>query len=55
MLLVSRHGEEAVIVAEHEAARFRAEDDPLTSVVWDWIGRASAELLKTQPGDDTVH
>ena len=50
MLLVRRHGSEAVKVAESEAERLRGEDDALTCVVWCWIARSTAELLRPVPG-----
>jgi hypothetical protein len=49
MLLVSRHGEQAVGVAEREASRLHREHDELTCTVWCWISRAVAELLKGEP------
>jgi hypothetical protein len=49
MLLVSRHGEEATDVAEREASRHHREHDELTSTVWCWISRATAELLRDEP------
>ncbi|HXZ01404.1 MAG TPA: hypothetical protein VEI03_15525 [Stellaceae bacterium] len=50
MLLVRRHGEDAADVAGREAKK-HGEDD-LTYVVWCWIARATAELIKTEPGED---
>jgi len=50
MLLVRRHGSEAVKVAESEAERLRGEGDALTCVVWCWIARSTAELLRPVPG-----
>jgi hypothetical protein len=56
MLLVRRHGEDAANVAGREAKRHGNEQDGLTYVVWCWIARATAELIKTEPGDDeNVH
>ncbi len=48
MLLVRRHGSDAIAVAESEAERLRA-DDALTCVVWCWIARSTAELLRPAP------
>ena len=48
MLLVRRHGSDAVAVAENEAERLRG-DDALTCVVWCWIARSTAELLRPEP------
>ena len=50
LLLVRRHGPEAVGIAEREAERFRGGDDELTCVVWCWIARSTAELLRPAPG-----
>jgi hypothetical protein len=49
LLLVRRHGAEAVTVAEREAERLRGGDDELTCVVWCWIARSTAELLRPEP------
>jgi hypothetical protein len=49
MLLISRHGEQAVGVAEREASRHHRDRDALTSTVWCWITRAVADLLKGEP------
>ena len=49
MLLVSRHGEQAVGVAEREASRHHREHDEMTSTVWCWISRAVTELLRGEP------
>ena len=49
MLLISRHGEEALDIAEREADRYQREHDELTSVVWCWISRATEALLKAEP------
>lgn len=49
MLLVRRHGEDAAEVAEREAARHGRTDDRLTYVVWCWIARATAELIRSEP------
>jgi len=54
LLLVRRHGNDAVAIAEHEAERLR--DDELTCVVWCWIARSTAELLRPVPGaGERVH
>ncbi len=57
MLLVRRHGSDAVAVAEHEAERLRGDgDDALTCVVWCWIARSTAELLRPVPqAGERVH
>jgi hypothetical protein len=49
LLLVRRHGNDAVAIAEREAERLRIEDDELTCVVWCWIARSTAELLRPSP------
>ncbi len=49
LLLVRRHGAAAVEVAEEEAQRRRDGDDELTAVVWCWIARSTAELLRPTP------
>ena len=55
LLLVRRHGSDAVAIAEREADRLRS-DDELTCVVWCWIARSTAELLRPVPGaDERVH
>ncbi len=55
MLLVRRHGSDAVAVAESEAERLRS-DDALTCVVWCWIARSTAELLRPVPeAGERVH
>src|SRR5258708_26296653 len=50
LLLVRRHGSKAVEIAEREAERLRSGDDELTCVVWCWIARSTAELLRPSPG-----
>jgi len=52
MLLVRRHGEDAADVAGREAKKHGKSDDELTYVVWCWIARATAELIKAEPGED---
>ena len=49
LLLVRRHGAEAVTGAEREAERLRGGDDERTGVGWGWIARATAELLRPEP------
>jgi hypothetical protein len=49
LLLVRRHGTAAADVAEHEAQRLRRSDDELTCIVWCWIARSAAELLRPEP------
>ena len=46
---VPRAGD-AVTIAEREAERLREGDDELTCVVWCWIARSTAELLRPEPG-----
>jgi len=52
LLLVRRHGAAAAVVAQREAQRLRKSDDELTCVVWCWIARSTAELLRPIPSDD---
>jgi hypothetical protein len=52
MLLVRRHGEDAAEVAGREAKKYGEADDDLTYVVWCWIARATAELIKAEPSED---
>jgi hypothetical protein len=49
LLLVRRHGSDAVTIAEREAERLRGGDDELTCVVWCWIARSTADLLRPVP------
>ena len=49
LLLVRRHGSEAAMIAEREAERLKSGDDELTCVVWCWIARSTAELLRPHP------
>jgi hypothetical protein len=56
LLLVRRHGSDAVEVAQREVQRLRRGDDALTCVVWCWIARSTAELLRSCPEDgESVH
>jgi hypothetical protein len=56
VLLIRRHGAAAVDVAQREAQRLRLGDDELTCVVWCWIARSTAELLRPHPCDgERVH
>ena len=48
LLLVRRHGAQAAEIAQREAQRLRS-DDELTCVVWCWIARSTAELLRPTP------
>jgi hypothetical protein len=50
LLLVRRHGSQAAAIAEQEVQRLRCGDDELTCVVWCWIARTTAELLRPVPG-----
>ena len=52
LLLVRRHGAAAAEIAQREAQRLRTTDDELTCVVWCWIARSTAELLRPVPGED---
>jgi hypothetical protein len=52
LLLVRRHGAEAPRIAEREARRLRREGEELTCVVWCWIARTTAELLRPRPQED---
>ena len=52
LLLVRRHGAAAAEIAHREAQRMRSDEDELTCVVWCWIARSTAELLRPIPGDD---
>jgi hypothetical protein len=49
LLLVRRHGAAAAEIAQKEALRLRSGDDELTCVVWCWIARSTAELLRPVP------
>jgi hypothetical protein len=56
LLLVRRHGAAAAEIAQREAQRLRSGDDELTCVVWCWIARSTAELLRPVPGDgERIH
>jgi hypothetical protein len=56
LLLVRRHGSDAVAIAEREAERLKSGDDELTCVVWCWIARSTAELLRPSPAaGELVH
>ena len=52
LVLVRRHGAAAAEIAHREAQRLRSDDDELTCVVWCWIARSTAELLRPIPGED---
>ena len=55
LLLYRRHGTKAVRIAEEEAERLRTTDE-LTCVVWCWIARSTAELLRQVPAvGERVH
>ena len=55
LLLVRRHGA-AADIAQQEVQRLRSGDDALTCVVWCWIARSTAELLRPVPGKgERVH
>lgn len=56
LLLVRRHGADAIAIAEREAEKLRNGDDELTCVVWCWIARSTAELLRPVPeAGERVH
>ncbi len=56
LLLVRRHGTAAADVAQQEVQRLRSGDDALTCVVWCWIARSTAELLRPYPDEgERVH
>jgi hypothetical protein len=51
IMLVRRHGEDAAEVAGREAAKYDGNDeDELNYIVWSWIARVTAELIKPEPG-----
>jgi hypothetical protein len=52
LMLVRRHGAEAPEIAEREARRLRRSGDALTCVVWCWVARTAAELLRPLPRED---
>ncbi len=56
LLLVRRHGSDALQVAEREAERLRTRNDELSCIVWCWIARSTAELLRPVPGNgERIH
>jgi len=56
LLLVRRHGAAAAHIAQQEVQRLRSGDDELTCVVWCWIARSTAELLRPVPAKgERVH
>jgi len=56
LLLVRRHGAAAAEIAQQEVQRLRSSDDELTCVVWCWIARSTAELLRPVPSKgERVH
>jgi hypothetical protein len=56
LMLVRRHGSDALQVAEREAERLRSGDDELSCIVWCWIARSTAELLRPTPGNgERIH
>ncbi len=55
VLLVRRHGEDAADVAGREARKYSGSD-AMSYVVWSWIARVTAELIKPAPGrSDSIH
>jgi len=50
VLLVRQHGEDAPAVAGAEARKYSRSADELSCVVWSWIARVTAELVKPAPG-----
>jgi hypothetical protein len=56
LMLVRRHGSDALDVAEREAERLRSDEDELSCIVWCWIARSTAELLRAHPeGGERIH
>jgi hypothetical protein len=56
LLLVRRHGIEAVVVADREAAKHHASHDELTCAVWCWISRVTQDLLRPEPErNESIH
>jgi hypothetical protein len=56
LLLVRRHGDEAPQIAGREALRYCRRSDELSYVVWSWIARVSAELVKPEPDrTESIH
>lgn len=55
VLLVRRHGADAVGIAEREAERLRGSDDELTCVIWCWIAKSTAELLREPEAGERIH
>lgn len=49
VLLVRQHGGEAPAVAGREALKYCRSEDELSCVVWSWIARVTAELVKLEP------
>jgi len=49
VLLVRRHGEDAPGVAGAEALKYCRRSDEMSYVVWSWIARVTAELIKPEP------
>ena len=52
-ILVRRHGLGAI--DEVERGLISSADDDMTYVVWAWIGRCVAELLRLPGTGDTIH
>lgn len=56
VLLVRRHGEDAPDIAGREALKYARRSDDVSSVVWSWIARLTAELIKPEPdGGELIH
>ncbi len=56
VLLVRQHGEDAPAVAGREALKHCRREDELSCVVWSWIARVTAELVKREPdGTERIH
>jgi hypothetical protein len=49
VMLVRQHGEDAAAVAGREALKHCRRSDELSYVVWSWIARVTAELIKPAP------
>jgi hypothetical protein len=52
LLLIRRHGIEAVVVADREVARHHGARDELTCAVWCWISRVTQDFLRAAPDEN---
>lgn len=56
ILLIRRHGIEAVLVADREAERYHKSRDELTCAVWCWISRVTQDFLRSSPEEgENIH